>query len=77
MGRPIVISENMSSIAQNATSIYFGDFKQAYYLLNRVGATVKVNDQTQYKNGLYEFVLRARFGGNVVQQFGLKYLRHT
>lgn len=77
MGRPVVISENMSSIAQNATSIYFADFKQAYYLLNRVGSTVKVNDQTQYKNGLYEFVLRARFGGNVVQQYAIKYLRHT
>lgn len=75
LGRPIVISENVPSNAAATNFLYFGDFKSAYYLLDRVSPTIKVNDQPAYKNGAYEFVLRARRGGRVVQPNAIRALK--
>jgi len=70
LGRPIIISENVPDIG-TATyrGLYYADFKSLYYMLDRVSPTIKVNDQPAYKNGAYEFVLRARRGGRIVQPY--------
>jgi HK97 family phage major capsid protein len=75
LGRPIIISENVPSNAAATNFIYFGDFKSAYYMLDRVSPTIKVNDQPAYKNGAYEFVLRARRGGRVVMPNAIRALK--
>lgn len=77
LGRPIIISENMPSLSVTAGTLplYYGDFKAAYYMLDRVSPTIKVNDQPAYKNGSYEFVLRARRGGRVVQPNAIRVLK--
>jgi HK97 family phage major capsid protein len=68
LGRPIIISENVADLATTGNrAIYYADFKSLYYMLDRVSPTIKVNDQPAYKNGAYEFVLRARRGGRIVQ----------
>lgn len=68
LGRPIIISENVADLATTGNrALYYADFKSLYYMLDRVSPTIKVNDQPAYKNGAYEFVLRARRGGRIVQ----------
>ena len=68
LGRPIIVSENVQDLATTSNrAVYYGDFKSLYYMLDRVSPTIKVNDQPAYKNGAYEFVLRARRGGRIVQ----------
>lgn len=68
LGRPIIISENVPDLATTGNrAVYYADFKSLYYMLDRVSPTIKVNDQPAYKNGAYEFVLRARRGGRIVQ----------
>ena len=77
LGRPLIISENMPDIAQTNVSMYFADFNKLYFLLTRVGPTVRVLDQPQYTTGNYVFALRARFGGRVVQPYAGLGLKHT
>jgi HK97 family phage major capsid protein len=77
LGRPFIISENMPDVAQGDVSLYFADFNRLYFLLNRVGATVRVLDQPQYTAGNYIYALRARFGGRVVQPYAGRGLKHT
>ena len=77
LGRPFIISENMPDAAQGNVSVYFADFNRLYFLLNRVGATVRVLDQPQYTSGNYIYALRARFGGRVVQPYAGIGLKHT
>ena len=77
LGRPIIISENVPSLSATAGTLplYYADWKSAYYMLDRVSPTIKVNDQPAYKNGSYEFVLRARRGGRVVQPNAIRVLK--
>jgi len=77
LGRPFIISENMPEVAQGGVSIYLADFNRLYFLLNRVGATVRVLDQPQYTSGNYIYALRARFGGRVVQPYAGIGLKHV
>jgi len=68
LGRPIIISENVPDLTTTGNrGLYYADFNSMYYMLDRVSPTIKVNDQPAYKNGAYEFVLRARRGGRIVQ----------
>lgn len=77
LGRPFIISENMPNIGQGNVSLYFADFERLYFLLTRVGPTVRVLDQVQYTAGNYVFALRARYGGRVVQPWAGQGLKHV
>lgn len=73
LNRPYIISENMPDIGdlddddEELPFIYYANWEKLYYIVNRVGSTVKVLDQVKYQQGLYVYVLRARAGGRVVQ----------
>jgi HK97 family phage major capsid protein len=77
LGRPYIISENMPDIAQTAVSIYFGWYERAYIMLNRTGPTVRVLDQPKFTVGNYQYALRARKGGRVVQPNAICGLKHN
>jgi HK97 family phage major capsid protein len=75
LGRPYIISENMDDMGVGKVPIYYLVPSKAYILTTRVGATIRVLDQPKYTAGCYQFVLRARYGGRVVQPWaaaGLK-----
>lgn len=75
LGRPYIISENMDSMGAAKVPIYYVVPNKSYILTTRVGATIRILDQPKYTAGCYQFVLRARYGGRVVQPFaaaGLK-----
>ena len=55
----------------NATPIIFGDLS-GYYLVERVGLSIQVLDQTQAKNNQIELVGRLRFGGQTVEDWKIK-----
>jgi HK97 family phage major capsid protein len=77
LGRPFIISENMPNVAQGNVSMYLADWQKLYFLLTRVGPTVKILDQPQYTAGNYIFALRSRFGGRVTQPWAGRGLKHT
>lgn len=77
LGRPYIISENMPDIGQGNVSVYFGWYERAYIMLNRVGPTVRVLDQPKFTVGNYQYALRARKGGRVVQPNAIAGLKHT
>lgn len=73
LGRPYIIAESMPDIgdldddSDELPFIYYADFGKLYYMLNRVGMTIKILDQIKYTQGLTVYSLRARMGGRVVQ----------
>ena len=75
LGRPYIISENMPDAGVGNNYIYYGVYNRAYHLLSRVGATVRILDQVKYTAGCYQFVLRARMGGRVVQPWAIAALK--
>jgi len=77
LGRPYIISENMPDIGQGNVSVYFGWYDRAYFMLNRVGPTVRVLDQPKFTVGNYQYALRARKGGRVVQPNAIAGLKHV
>lgn len=77
LGRPYIISENMPDIGQGNVSVYFGWYQRAYIMLSRVGPTVRVLDQPKFTVGNYQYALRARKGGRVVQPNAIAGLKHV
>lgn len=67
LGRPYIISENMDDLGATKVPLYYLVPNKSYIMTTRVGATIRVLDQPKYTAGCYQFVLRARYGGRVVQ----------
>ena len=63
MGYPVETDDNMPDVGANAYPVAFGDFRQAYLIVDRVGMRVLRNP---YKsNGLVAFYSTKRVGGGV------------
>jgi HK97 family phage major capsid protein len=63
LGNPVEIDDNMPNAANNSLSLAFGNFKQAYVVVNRSGIVV-IRDNITAK-GKTKFNFRRRFGGGV------------
>lgn len=71
VGYPYVLSGLMPDPATNAYPVIFGD-PSGYYLVERVGLSIQVLDQTKAKENQIELVGRLRFGGQTVEDWKLK-----
>lgn len=70
LDRPVVEAADMPAVAANALAIAFGDFKQAYQIVDRVGIRVL---RDPYTNKPYvHFYTTKRVGGGVVNFEALK-----
>lgn len=76
LGRPYIISEWVDNPADTKFSLFYGAWRQAVIRRNRVGATIKVLDQTSYKKGCLDYVLRARIGARLVRPQAVAGLFH-
>tara|TARA_Y100000034_G_C6885663_1_gene406644 strand:- start:974 stop:2230 length:1257 start_codon:yes stop_codon:yes gene_type:complete len=72
-GRPYVVLPSLADLAADSYSVYVGDMKQAYKIIQRVGMSVKRLDEFQYPDVL--FIARMRIGGDLVLPEALGYMK--
>lgn len=65
LGYVVELAEDMPAIASNSLSIAFGDFRQAYRIVDRLGISVLVDPYTS-TTGFVRYKTRRRVGGDVV-----------
>lgn len=69
---PVVRAEDMPTIAASSLSVAFGDFKQAYTIVDRLGITLLRDNLTA--KPYVKFYTRRRVGGDVVNFEAVKLL---
>lgn len=72
-GFPVTTGEDMPAIGANAYPIAFGDFAEAYTIVDRLGTSVVRDNITQ--PGFVKFHMRRRVGGGMVNFEALKLLK--
>ena len=65
----------MPSIGANTYPILFGDFKQAYMIVDRTGLTIMRDELTQAASGTIRFYGFKRTGGQVIKPEAIKKLK--
>lgn len=73
LSHPITRAEDMPTIAASSLSVAFGDFKQAYTIVDRLGITLLRDNLTA--KPYIKFYNRRRVGGDVVNFEAVKLLR--
>jgi len=73
LGYPVEIDDNMPAIAANSFSVAFGDFRQAYVVVDRIGTRVL---RDPYTNKPYvNFYTTKRVGGGIQNFEAIKLLK--
>ena len=72
LASPVVQFEDMAQPASGSLSVACGDFREAYYIIDRNGFSMISDPYTQAPN--YRFVATKRVGGGVVMGEALKLL---
>lgn len=73
LGYPLETDDNAPSIGANTFPISFGDFQQAYRIIDRLGVTMMRDEITE--KGFVKFYTRKRTGGGVKNFEALKLLK--
>lgn len=73
LGYPVVEAEDIDPIGANSLSIAFGDFREAYQIVDRIGISVLRDPYTQYPYVFFKF--RKRVGGGAISFEAVKFLR--
>jgi HK97 family phage major capsid protein len=73
IGHPVVFNEDMPAIAANAFAIAFGDFRQGYTILDRLGVTILRDPYTT--KGKVKFYARRRVGGDLTDFDAIRLLK--
>ena len=66
LGAPYLEVPDVADIGAGAEPVAFGDFRQAYYIVDRLALSVVRDDLTQAASGNVRFLARKRVGGQVV-----------
>jgi HK97 family phage major capsid protein len=74
-GFPVVTGEDMPALASNGLCVAFGDFAEAYIILDRLGISVIRDNVT--KPGFVKYLMRKRVGGGAVNFEALKFLKFS
>jgi HK97 family phage major capsid protein len=73
LGFPVAEAEDMPALASGSLSMAFGDFREGYQIVDRVGLSVLRDPYTAYPYVFFKF--RKRVGGGVVNFEAIKFLR--
>ena len=73
LGRPVVFANDMQAVAANSLSVAYGDFKQGYQIIERLGMRVLRDVYSQTPKVLFKAYKRA--GGAVVNFEAIKLLK--
>lgn len=72
-GFPIVEAEDMPAVAANAFPVAFGDFREGYLIVDRVGMRITRDEITT--PGYVKFYVRKRVGGKIRNSQAIKLLK--
>lgn len=75
LGRPIVEMVDLPAIAANAFPVFFGDFKQAYRIFDRVAVSILRDPYSIAVNGMTRFHARRRLAAGVAKADALRKLK--
>lgn len=75
LGYPIMRAEDMPAIGNGSLSLSFGDFREGYQIMDRLGLTVIRDIYTEKPNVL--FYTRKRCGGGVLNFEAIKHLKFS
>lgn len=73
LGYPVTEAEDMPSVAANAFPIAFGDFRDGYLIVDRVGMRITRDEITT--PGFVKFYIRKRVGGKLRNTQAIKLLK--
>jgi HK97 family phage major capsid protein len=73
LGFPVVEAEDMPAMASGSLSMAFGDFREAYLIVDRIGISLLRDPYTSYPYVFFKF--RKRVGGGVINFEAVKFLR--
>lgn len=73
LGKPVAYDDNVSDIGAGAYPLFFGNFKRAYLVLDRIGIRVLRDPYTSKGNVL--FYTTKRVGGGMIMHEALKALK--
>ena len=73
MGYPVVEAEDMPAVAANAFPLAFGDFREGYLIVDRVGMRITRDEVTA--PGFVKFHIRKRVGGIIRNSQAIKLLK--
>lgn len=73
LGKPVAYDDNVADIGANAYPLFFGNFKRAYLILDRMGIRVLRDPYTSKGNVL--FYTTKRVGGGIVMFEALKAMK--
>ena len=74
-GKPVEIDENVADITTNTYSIFFGDFRRAYRIVDRRGIAVIRDNIT--RKGYTKFFLTRRVGGGIKNFEAIKAMKFS
>lgn len=66
IGERYVEFPDMAAVANNATPVAYGDFRRAYWIIDRIQMEVSRDPYSQSDKGRVRFIARKRVGGQVV-----------
>ncbi len=72
-GKPVEIDDNVADIASNSLSIFFGDFRRAYRIVDRRGIAVIRDNVT--RKGYTKFFMTRRVGGGIKNFEAIKVMK--
>lgn len=75
LGYNYTIVMDLDDVGANKFPIFFGDFKRAYRLADRVSMEILRDQLTQATSGAVRFIARKRLGGQVVMAEALRKLK--
>jgi HK97 family phage major capsid protein len=73
LGFPVVEAEDVPVMGTNSLSMAFGDFREAYQIVDRIGLSVLRDPYTAYPYVFFKF--RKRVGGGAISFEAVKFLR--
>lgn len=66
LGAPYVEATDVADLASSAKSVFFGDFRRGYLIVDRVQMSVMRDPFTQATSGNVRYIARRRIGGQVI-----------
>jgi HK97 family phage major capsid protein len=77
LGSPYLECPDVASAASGAKSVFFGDFRRGYMIVDRVSLSVLRDPYSQASVGNVRYLARRRVGGEVVMAEAMRVLKHA
>jgi len=75
LGSPVAVDDNVADLAANSLSIFYGDFRRAYTIVDRRGIAVIRDNVT--KKGVTKFHISKRVGGGITHFEAMKAVKFS